>query len=728
LDRVPFSILLVLIVLCGAGSLNPCDADPRPSASATSTASTPANAPTYTLPPVVVTATRTNVTPDNSTSYLTFFTHDDVDQTPALVLDDALRQLPGFNTFRRSSSIVTAPADDPEAQGVTLRGVGPGGASRALMLLDGVPINDAFGGWIYWDEIPLNSVERVEVVEGGGSDLWGNQAEGGVINVIGKRPDSNNMSIQTAYGNRNTTRDLLSADYVSGPFRMKLEGDSFNTDGWNIVKPSFQGPIDGSSSSIHELFSGRLEYNPSSKVSTFLRGSFYNENRDLGTPFRAASATRGFINGGASYGDSEGDVFNTSVYAHLSTYNESFSMVNSARTAETPTQLQTVPSIDVGGLLTWTRTILKDHQIAAGGDFRLIDGESDDNFFNPLGTGIADRKESSGRQQFFGAYLEDLYRPREDFEIDVSVRGDVFTNLDGKIIDTPVNTRPSSQSFSDRVRTATSPRLGVRYEPWKWLTLRAGLYEAYRAPTLAELYRQSSVEDLTLFPNPKLRPEFLEGGEIGAQFRKIRGLTLGWTGYWNYLHHPISNVVTAVNPVTGQDAARTRENLGRARIRGYQVDIDYNLYRLDWSRWYTRDAGLSLTANYLRSEATLTSSPPDPTLVGRRLTLVPWDTFSLGLRYHDSMIGELWVQEQFQGKQWEDSDNHDLQPAYFITNLSLSRSFPHFAGAPWLDASTAYARIQNLFDREYIVDRGGGIPKIGTPFMFLGGVSVPLNF
>jgi outer membrane receptor protein involved in Fe transport len=107
--------------------------------------------------------------------------------------------------------------------------------------------------------------------------------------------------------------------------------------------------------------------------------------------------------------------------------------------------------------------------------------------------------------------------------------------------------------LSNRMRTATSPRLGIRYDPWKWLTFRAGLYEAYRAPTLAELCRQSSVESLVLLPNPNLGPEFLQGGDIGAEFRKVQGLTLGWTGYLDYLRNPISNVVTATNPVTGVD-------------------------------------------------------------------------------------------------------------------------------------------------------------------------------
>ncbi len=254
-----------------------------------------------------------------------------------------------------------------------------------------------------------------------------------------------------------------------------------------------------------------------------------------------------------------------------------------------------------------------------------------------------------------------------------------------------------------------------------------GLYEAYRAPTLAELYRQSSVEDLILLPNPKLSPEFLEGGEIGAQFRGVSGLTLGWTGYWDYLHNPINNVVTSVNPVTGADAERTRENLGRARIRGYQADLQYDFDWINLCQWSRYHPGLSLTANYLRSEATLTSSPPDPTLVGRRLALVPWDTLSIGLRYSDSLLGEVWVQEEYQGKQWEDSDNHDLQPSYWVTNLTWSRSLPHLSNASWLDASTAYLKVQNMFNNQYVIDLGGDIPKIGTPIMVVGGLTVPLS-
>lgn len=737
--RFFFRTLTTAILIGGLTSmaLAADPASPAPAATASAqqpigSAPPPATAqqpvPAYTLPPVIVTATRTNISPENATNYMTVLTDQDIKQSPQLVLDDLLRQVTGFNTFRRSSSIVTAPADDPEAQGVTLRGVGPGGASRALVMLDGIPVNDAFGGWLYWDEIPLESIDRIEVVEGGGSNLWGNEAEGGVINIISKRPsDTNGVDIQTSYGIRNTTQDAVAVNFDRGPIRGMLEGDFFNTDGWNIVQSNFRGPIDGTSSSIHELFAGRVEFDPGTGVSSFLRGSFYNENLDLGTPFRNASVTRGFINGGGAFDDRNGDLFHLSIYAHLSSYFQNFSTVNAARTAETPTQLQTVPSTDVGGFLTWTRTFFTYHQLAAGGDFRLIDGQSQDSFFNSAGTFIADQRVSSGRQNFFGAYVEDVFPPIDAFEVDASVRGDFFDSFDGKIADTPVGGAPSTVTFPAHMRTATSPKLGLRYNPWNWLTLRAAIYEAFRVPTLAELYRQSSVESLVLLPNPNLAPEFLEGGEIGFQFRKFKGLTIGMTGYWDILHHPISNVVTASNPVTGQDAERTRVNLGRARIRGYEIDAEYSLSSLLFTSSPYLDP-ITITGSFLESEATLISNPPDPTLVGRRLALVPWQTINLGLRYQLPIFGDLTVQQQYWGKQYEDSDNHDIQGNYWVTNLTLSKTFDEITQARWLNGATVFAKIQNMINRTYIIDLGGGIPKVGTPLLIQFGLSAPIKF
>ncbi len=675
---------------------------------------------------IVTTPTRSGMPVQQESASTVVLSQDELQASGQPVLDDVLRPVPGFNTFLRSSSMVTAPAEDPEAQGVTLRGIGPGGASRALVLYDGIPVNDAFGGWVYWDEIPVNSIERVELVNGA-VPIWGSGAEGGVINLLPQHSVGSGFQVSSFYGTSNTVGSTLDAGYQKGPFQLQYDGSVFNTRGWNIIDESYRGPIDHDSSSFNALNGGRLQFQPTSALSLFVGGHYYEENRNLGTPFRKASANRYLFDGGGSYLTQAGR-FNLALYSHISSMDQTYSEANATRTAETPLQTQRVPSTDVGGSLTWTKTIFPHNQLIAGGDFRWIDGQSVDSYYNTAGTAVNDRQVSEGRQNFFGVFLEDVFRPTEKLEADLSVRTDVFQNLAGQNRNNPVGGTNTVTDYSDRTRTATSPKLGMRYQIRRWIALRGALYEAFRAPTLAELYRPSSVEDLILLPNPKLKPEFLEGGEAGVDFTLPGPFALSLTGYWDIMHNPISNVVTATDPKSGEDTERTRVNFGRAQMRGYEVKSSYNFGWISWGTWALYHPNLRFEIDYLRSEAKLVYNPPDPTLEGRRLTLVPWNTGTGQMSYQDDLLGHLNVQVAFQGMQYEDSDNQDQQASYWLVNLSWAHQLPSLPSIPRLNQASIFLRIQNALDHTYIVDLGGGVPKVGTPFMLEGGFNAPIWF
>src|SRR5262249_33898794 len=114
---------------------------------------------------VVVSATRTEMKLSEIPGGAVQLSNEDIAANPAQNIDDLLRQVPGFSLFRRSSSRVA----NPTSQGVSLRGVGASGPSRALVLFDGVPFVDPFGGWVYWDRMPRSEQGSVEVVRGGAS-------------------------------------------------------------------------------------------------------------------------------------------------------------------------------------------------------------------------------------------------------------------------------------------------------------------------------------------------------------------------------------------------------------------------------------------------------------------------------------------------------------------------------------------------------------------------------
>src|SRR5882672_1987316 len=128
---------------------------------------------------VTVTASRTEQRLGNVPASVNVLRSEDIRNSPAVVADDVLRQLPSFSLFRRTSSL----SSHPTTQGVSLRGIGPSGVSRTLVLYDGVPFNDPFGGWVYWTRVPLESADRIEVIDGSSSSLYGNYAMGGVISI-----------------------------------------------------------------------------------------------------------------------------------------------------------------------------------------------------------------------------------------------------------------------------------------------------------------------------------------------------------------------------------------------------------------------------------------------------------------------------------------------------------------------------------------------------------------
>jgi len=137
--------------------------------------------PASVLDSVTVTPDRTEQRLADVAASVSVVDRQTIQQSPAVVSDDVLRLVPTFSLFRRTSSL----SSHPTSQGVSLRGIGPSGVSRTLVLYDGIPFNDPFGGWVYWTRVPLDSVDRIEVVDSPSSDTYGNYAMGGIINVVG---------------------------------------------------------------------------------------------------------------------------------------------------------------------------------------------------------------------------------------------------------------------------------------------------------------------------------------------------------------------------------------------------------------------------------------------------------------------------------------------------------------------------------------------------------------
>src|SRR6187401_2690708 len=151
---------------------------------------------------VVVTASRAEGVTTSGAAPVSILASSDLALLPPAPLDDALKSVPGFSLFRRT----TSRAANPTTQGAGMRGLSASGASRALVLADGEVLNDPFGGWVYWDRVPAASIDRVEVVRGGASDLYGADALVGVVQVVTRTPTAPALRVEAAAAMRDSGR------------------------------------------------------------------------------------------------------------------------------------------------------------------------------------------------------------------------------------------------------------------------------------------------------------------------------------------------------------------------------------------------------------------------------------------------------------------------------------------------------------------------------------------
>jgi outer membrane receptor protein involved in Fe transport len=661
---------------------------------------------------VTVTAVRDEQRTGDVPASVTVLDAATVRQSPAVVADDVLRQVPTFSLFRRTSSL----AAHPTAQGVSLRGIGPSGVSRTLVLLDDVPFNDPFGGWVYWTRIPLNNTERIEIVDGPSSSLYGNYAMGGVINIMSAPASREMLDVRAQYGSRRTPRVDVTAGHVWGALGVLLNASALETDGYPIVIAAERGAVDNNAAVKYRNVSAKADYQASSRVRTFVRVGHFREDRDNGKAStidgtEEANHTRWTsVNGGARVQLPAGELRAT-IFSDSSEFRSNFLAVPAATPARSVGRMtlnQVVPVDAIGTTVQFTRGFHR-HSLTAGFDWRRVDGDSvEDALDATTGSRVTLHRVSGGTQRIAGFYLQDIVQPLRRLTITASTRVDSWRNYDGHNLETAIvpgtatNNIPSLAARSD---TVNSPRVAALVHMSDAVSVWAGGGAGFRAPTLNELYRQFRVGQTLTLANNDLGPERLLGFEGGVVASPRPHLTLRLTTFKNRLKDPISNVTIATS---GSSVTQQRQNLGRTRVRGFQTDVDYRV-ATSWQ----------FGAAYVFNHATVTENAAVPDLVDKFLPQVPRHRGSARAAYVHPAHGTYALSLQFAGGQFDDDRNTATRrlPAYVVTDFSASKSL-----RPGIEA---FFGVQNLFNREFLV---GTLPTtIGAPRLVTAGVRFSLS-
>jgi outer membrane receptor protein involved in Fe transport len=660
--------------------------------------------PSATNQQINVVATRSSIDLPASANTVYALSTRDLSNYPATVLDDKLRQQAGFELFRRSSSRV----QNPTSQGISLRGLGSTAASRTLVLQDNVPMNDPFGGWIHWDEIPTDVVEAVNLATGGGSDLYGSSALGGVIDVVPAHATTGLFNLSALGGGQYTSSLTTRADLGNTAWRQLLAADSFRTAGYIPTAPSVAGPIDVPANVHYQAVRSETDRSFTNSNHAFLIGNMLNEARGNGTPIQT-NATRlwRYIAGDdwSSSASPAGSIASGRVrlFGSDEGYRQSFSSINTTRTSEALTRLQRVRTQELGAS-TDASFALSPIAIVLGADARDIRATDNE---TPIASGqpsgIAD---IAARQRFVGGFAEALASARtglfHNTSAALSVRFDSASNLYTQSI-TQLNSPPTPTP--NRSEFIASPRLGIVRQVASTATVHAAVFRAFRTPTMNELYRTGQVGQETTLANSQLLSERATGWEAGATYASPANLiALSGTYFWTEINRPVSTVLLSSTPTSIKDM---RENLGQILSQGTELHLDIHTNHL-----------ISATLGYQYAHAVVTRFSAQPSLVGNWIPEVPRESFTAQLRAERPRIGSLTLAARAGGHAWDDSANTYLLNAFFQLDLFARHDFgPHWS---------ATATFNNLLDQRPDVARTP-ILTLGSPFLAEAGLAFHWN-
>jgi outer membrane receptor protein involved in Fe transport len=649
---------------------------------------------------VTVTATRTATRISETAASLVALDREDLKTTSALTLDDALRQVPGFSLFRRSGSRTA----NPTAQGVSLRGLGASGASRAVVLADGIPLNDPFGGWVYWNRVPRESISQVEILRGSASHLYGSGALGGVVNISTNSINANSLSLTASYGTETTPNVSLFLSGKKRDWAGSLATEFFNTNGYVLVPPAERGRVDTKAGSRNIANTVKVE-RWFGRQHIFGTASFFGESRENGTPLQTnRTHIRQFSFGGELTSLKEAG-FAARVYGGTQVYDQNFSAISSDRQTETLTRLQRVPAQFVGFSSQWSRPVGKRQTIVAGYESLQVRGASDEIVFvNGRASSLVG---AGGRQQTYGAYVEDLIRFGSRLFLNVGARFDYRRNNKALSATRPIAllSLMSVTAFPDRTEGAFSPQLSGVYRLNSRLSLLASGMRAFRGPTLNELYRSFRVGNVLTLANENLRAERLTGGEGGIRFNSANDtLVVRGTFFWNEINRPVANVTLATTPAL---ITRQRRNLGRTRSRGLEFEADAQVNQF-WK----------LSAGYLFADATVVRFPANQSLEGLMIPQVARHQFTFQTKFSKPAIAIVSFQGRVSSSQFDDDQNLFRLGSYFtldaLASRRVSRSLDIFFAA------------ENLFNRRYEVGKTP-LTTLGPPILVRAGLRLHIG-
>jgi vitamin B12 transporter len=634
-------------------------------------------------------------------------------------VENALRDVPGLQQFRRSD----ARSANPTSQGITLRGLGGNASSRALLILDGVPQADPFGGWVAWPGYDALPLIEARVRRGGGSGADGQGAVAGTIELFSDNV-GDLIELGAAYGSRNNVDADLIFGRELGQGQLTISANYARGDGFIPIIEGQRGSVDRPA-----------EYEQTGLAVRFVAP--LSDNIELQSNVRAFTDDR---ERGFAFSENHNDGVDASIrlvdrnsdwqwsalgYVQIRNFDVSFGGVADDRNSVSRVFEQyNVPSTGLGARFELRPPVGDDIELRIGGDWRRTEGETKENFFFADNNTPRRSRRAGGSTATYGGFVEASLQASDALVLTGGGRVD-FWNIDNgfrKEIEL-INPFPGSvrtdDQFANRNGSEFTGRGGFAYDVTNQLTLRGAAYLGWRLPTLNELFRPFRVGDDATAANELLEPERLKGAELGLDWNS-GPVKLGFTAFYNQLDNAIANVTLANGPgvfpgvgfVSAGAAYSQRQNLEAIKSKGIEIDALFGLGDLV--------EGLTLRAGYSFVDATVDGTGDAAPIIGLRPAQVPRHNASGTIRWESENGNGASLSARYIGQQFEDDVNMlSLADAFTIDGrMALAVN----------DRLLVEARVENLLDsRVDAAISSNGIIERAFPRTFWVGLRVKIE-
>lgn len=675
------------------------------------------------LDEVVVTATRGEQQLADSPGSVEVITKKNLKNRNSQSLDGALRSVPGLYSRRELEFSTLQPV-------INIRGIA--GQNRTLVMVDGITLNEPRTGAGYFDGISVDDVDRIEVVKGPFSSLYGGYAMGGVINVITKMPEKREINFKSGYGNAWNSgegfRNVFS-EYISYGDRInKLSLFASYSRKWTDGYPyqqnvqSLKPPTSVTGYETTSNNAGAVAYNIGDKGD----GRSWNDGLSLKAQYDFTSDTRLGLsylrnNTRTDYGRPNTVLSNAAgtpvfTYTNGSTVREaSYLATASGRTRSIynmtfETALGSVKTKLQGGLVdqeesynrspgsgasttynggpgTWSDSPAKEYyadlQFSAplfsnqiltwGGSYRHDETDSENynlSNWNYEDTKTALTSTTGGDSRTYAFFVQDEIQLLDNLTGYIGGRLDWWRAYDGY---------NSTGDIASGSEFCASPKAALVYKPFDKTTLRASGGKAFRPPTLYELY-SNYVGTYTTNANPNLKPETTWSWDVSFD----QGLWGGAKVKFAYFENYMSDMIYTA----GTGAVRDRQNVGKAESSGFEVGLEQQIGQ-----------GFRIFGDYTYTDATITKNRLNPATEEKRMIDVPKNMFNVGVEGEyghcsGSLVGR-YVGKRYANDANTDTENHvyGSYDPFFTADAKVSYAVGQ--------ALTLSLSVNNIFDKEY---------------------------